>query len=128
MNEATAARMAALQEDLSQKLGALEDCSLQNQALSSENEALRGHLEHAEDRMQMLEHDHATTQAGSLRECRGIESWTTSSQFGLVICLPRGCASQDSNEIMHSILGRLRGRSRLRAACNLMRGLKRQRQ
>ena len=69
MNEATAARIAALQRDLDQKLGALEDSSAQNQALSSENEALRGELERVEDRMQMLEQDHATTQAGSLKEC-----------------------------------------------------------
>ena len=68
VEEATAARIAALQKDLDQKLGALEDSSMQNQALSSDNEALRGELERAEDRMQMLEQDYSSTQVGLPRE------------------------------------------------------------
>ena len=67
VNEATAARIAALQKDLNQKLDALEDSSARNQSLASENEALHEELESTEDRMQMLEQDHATTQAGSLK-------------------------------------------------------------
>ena len=73
VNEATAARIAALQRDLEHKLGVLEESSMQNEALSSDNEALRGELERVEDRMQMLEQDHKTTQVGTLRQCWGTE-------------------------------------------------------
>ena len=128
VNEATAARIAALQKDLTQKLGALEDSSMQNEALSSDNEALRGELERVGDRMQTLQQDHATTQVGSPEECWGTEVLKYQQAIKACVCLPWCCPYQGIHSGIHRSLGQIAWQVPSPCSGQLMRDLKRQRQ
>ena len=127
MNEATAARIAALQTDLTQKLGALEDSSMQNEALSSDNEVLRGKLERVEGRMQTLQQDHATTQVGSPEECWGTEVLIYQQAIKASVCLPWCCPYQGVHSSVHRNLAQIAWPVPSPCSRQLMRDLKRQR-
>ncbi len=66
INEATAARIAALERELHQKLCDLDEASSQAEAVSSENVALRDELGRMQDRMHVLEQDCSATRVPPL--------------------------------------------------------------